>query len=171
MLSVPESSPIREQALAGDLLEAARTVVRATARATGPGERRDLTGAQMDLLLQVRSTPGATVADIAQQLRLARNTVSTLVGQLTRAGLLERVPDPDDGRIARLRLHPAAERRMSTWRARRLGVMAAALAELGPDELAALGAALDPLQRLGRVLAGQVADQLPPEPSGKGEVR
>ena len=67
----------------------ARRLTRAAARAAGPGERRELTGAQMEVLLLVRREPDLPVAEVAARLRLARNTVSTLVGQLVAAGLVQ----------------------------------------------------------------------------------
>ena len=42
------------------------------------------------------------MADAARELRLAPNTVSTLVGRLTAAGLLDRTRAPSDGRSVRL---------------------------------------------------------------------
>jgi len=130
------------ETLAADLLEAARLLTRAAARAAGPGERTGLTGAQMDLLLHVRGTPDSTVAEAAARLGLARNTVSTLVGQLCQAGLVERVPDAGDGRVVRLRLQPEAERRMAAWRARRVAAVAAALRPLTAQESSVLATAL-----------------------------
>ena len=66
-----------------------RTVRRAARR---PGEQEPLPPAQSELLRLAADRPGITVADAAQELRLAPNTVSTLVGRLTAAGLLDRAP-------------------------------------------------------------------------------
>ncbi len=163
------ASPARA-ALAADLVEAARSLVRAAARAAGPGERSGLTGAQLDLLVYVSRNPDRTVAEVAADLRLARNTVSTLVGQLTRDGLLERIADPDDGRVARLRTQPAAGQRMAAWRVRRVEAVAQALSALDPDALDALGRAVAPLRRVGQHLeAGPDTDE--PVSSSRGGAR
>jgi DNA-binding MarR family transcriptional regulator len=138
--------------LAGELLEAARSVVRAASRAAGPGRRQELTGAQMDVLVHVRRNPDCSVADVATSLQLARNTVSTLVGQLTQSDLLERAADAQDGRVTRLRLQPEAEHRMAAWRARRVDAVSAALQLLDDDERGQILAALPALRHAGRAL-------------------
>jgi DNA-binding MarR family transcriptional regulator len=134
------------------LVDAARRLTRAAARAAGPGERRELTGAQMELLVLVRRRPDLPVADAAAALRLARNTVSTLVTQLDAAGLVERRTDPSDGRVVRLRLSPAAEERMAAWRARRVAAVQAALLRLDEADRRALRAAVPALERAAAVL-------------------
>jgi DNA-binding MarR family transcriptional regulator len=144
---------------AAALIEAARRLTRAAARAAGPGERRELTGAQMELLLLVRREPDLPVAEVAARLRLARNTVSTLVGQLVAAGLLERGADAADGRLVRLRLAAAADQRMQQWRARRVAAVEAALRDLDPGDLAALHAALPALERAAAVLEERSAPE------------
>jgi DNA-binding MarR family transcriptional regulator len=147
---VTSSTDTATQAAA--LIEAARRLTRAAARAAGPGERRELKGAQMELLLLVRREPDLPVAEVAARLRLARNTISTLVGQLVATGLLERGADAADGRVVRLRLTAAADQRMQQWRTRRVAAVAAALADLDAGDLAALHAALPALERAAAVL-------------------
>jgi DNA-binding MarR family transcriptional regulator len=137
---------------AAALVDAARRLTRAAARAAGPGERRELTGAQMELLVLVRRRPDLPVAEAAAALRLARNTVSTLVGQLDAAGLVERRTDPADGRVVRLRLTPAAEERMARWRARRVAAVRVALERLGDADRAALKGAVPVLARAAALL-------------------
>ena len=121
--------------LADELLEVSGALVRAARRSVGDGLRVELSVAQMELLRLVRRCPNLAVADAAAELHLARNTVSTLVGQLTSLGLLERAPDEHDGRVGRL------------------AATAAAVAELSPDEAAAVAKALPSLRQLGARLA------------------
>ena len=144
-----QASSTDAETLAGDLVEAARGLIRASSRAAGPGERQGLTGAQFDLLRHVGRHPDQPVADVAAALQLARNTVSTLVGQLCEAGLLERVPDPRDGRVVRLRLQPGADKRMADWRRRRTRAVVTALEQLGADEREVLAAAVPVLRAVG----------------------
>ena len=76
--------------------------IRRSGRLVGrPPELSELTGAQLDLVRLVGRRPAVSVAQAAAELRLAANTVSTLVRQLTDAGLLLRRVDPVDRRIAR----------------------------------------------------------------------
>jgi DNA-binding MarR family transcriptional regulator len=107
-----------------------------------------LPAAQVDLLRLVHQQPGIGVADAAARLRLAANTVSTLVGQLTDAGLLRRERDPADRRSARLVLTPAGDQRIAAWRARRAAAAAAALGALADEDRASLQAAIPALERL-----------------------
>ena len=102
----------------------------------------------LELLNLVRRRPGVRVGDAARALRLASNTVSTLAGQLSDAGLLERHPDDSDHRGVRFYLTAAADTELSGWRDHRLDLLAQALAELEPDDRAHIGSALPALGRL-----------------------
>ena len=58
---------------------------------------------QIDLGTPPDST-GVRASDVAAALGLDKSTVSRGIAQLERIGLIERVPDPDDGRARLLRL-------------------------------------------------------------------
>jgi DNA-binding MarR family transcriptional regulator len=113
------------------------------------------TTAQLELIRLVRRNPDLSVADAAAELGVAPNTVSTLVRQLADAGTLERVRDRSDGRVVRLRLTPETRRRVEAWLDRRTAVTALALAELGPDDRAALRQALPVLAAVAGALEQQ----------------
>src|ERR1700679_1843170 len=94
--------------------------------------RRDLPDevlppAQVELLGFIDRTRGVRVSDAAAALQLAPNTVSTLVHQLTGAGLARRERDPDDRRSVRLWPTPEAERVLSVRREFRRRAVAGAL--------------------------------------------
>ena len=64
-----------------------------------------LTGAQHQLLLAVRGHRGQpSIGEVAQHLLLRHHSVVELVDRAVAAGLVERVDDPDDQRVVRLRL-------------------------------------------------------------------
>jgi DNA-binding MarR family transcriptional regulator len=88
------------------------------------------------------------VTEAAEALALAPNTVSTLVGQLTDAGLLRREPDRDDRRVARLHVTEAARHRIEAWRDQRIELTARAVCRLAPADRDALAAAVPALTRL-----------------------
>jgi DNA-binding MarR family transcriptional regulator len=92
--------------------------------------------------------PGITVADAAQELHLAPNTVSTLVGQLTRAGLIRRSRGASDGRTALLTVTDRATKRLDEWQDLRAELTGKALARLSADDQRALAAAVPALLRL-----------------------
>jgi DNA-binding MarR family transcriptional regulator len=107
-----------------------------------------LSPSQVELLRTVLDNPGIGVREAAEHLRLAPNTVSTLVGSLTDAGLLTRGRDEQDGRAARLRMTPAAGKRRAAWRDRRSQVIGAALRDLEPVDREAITRAIPALERL-----------------------
>jgi DNA-binding MarR family transcriptional regulator len=144
----------RTEKLAERLLEVSSSLIRAARSAAAEGARRDVTIAQMELLRLVRRRPDITATEAATELRLARNTVSTLVGQLEVQGLLERVRDENDGRVVRLRLLPPAQERMAAWRERRLRATTAAVSGLSAAEMAAIADAVGPLEVVALALRG-----------------
>jgi DNA-binding MarR family transcriptional regulator len=142
--------------LAEDLLAALGLVRRHLRRSVGrPFPLSALSDAQAELVRTVRRNPGISVAEAAAELGLVPNTVSTLVGQLTERGLLQRTPDESDRRVARLTLTEPAREQVEAWRDRRTALVSGALDDLTPDERAALRSALP-------VLTG-LAERLHPE--------
>ena len=135
--------------LPGELLGAISQVRRAARRAVRQAwEQESLPPAQSELLRLAADRPGITVADAAQELRLAPNTVSTLVGKLTAAGLLHRSRDPQDARTALLTITESARSRLAQWRDLRADLAAGALSRLTAADRRALAAALPALLRL-----------------------
>jgi DNA-binding MarR family transcriptional regulator len=117
-------------------------------RAAGqPWLLQSLGSSQLELLRLIRRQPGVSVADAATELGLAANSVSTLVGQLSEAGLIRRAPDPTDRRVARLTLTSTA-RRHTAWRDRRSAVAATAIGRLSARDRALLENALPVLDKI-----------------------
>jgi len=140
-------------ALSGELLAALNSIRRsARRRARRPVELAELTGAQLELVRVVRRRPGISVADAAQELRVAPNTVSTLVRQLGERGFLERTADETDRRVARLDLAPDVRRRVDAWRDRRAVLVGEAIAALPPREQERLAKALPALAHVAGLL-------------------
>jgi DNA-binding MarR family transcriptional regulator len=121
--------------LARDLLEgwaAGRRLLRRRVR-SAMGEPA-LPTAQVELLRLVETEPGIRVGDAARSLRLAPNTISTLVHELKQAGLLESGAGDGDGRAVHLSLTDAARKRLGRWRDERVQTLAAALAVLSESD-------------------------------------
>lgn len=129
-----------------DHMGALRRSIRRASGSTWPG--RALTNAQIDLVRVVRDQPGISVAEAAAELRLAPNTVSTLVGQLTDTDIVTRASDERDRRVARLRLTGAAEQRFREWSDERHHVVTAAIDALPASRRRALVKALPVLVEL-----------------------
>ncbi len=76
-----------------------------------------LTAAQHQLLLAIRGHPGPdapTIGDVAGHLLLRHHSAVGLVDRTASAGLVERLHDPADHRIVRLRLTRLGKRRLAS---------------------------------------------------------
>jgi DNA-binding MarR family transcriptional regulator len=139
----------QDRRVADGLLATFAAIRRAGRRySTRPVELSSLTGAQLELARLVRRRPGGSIASAAEELRLAPNTVSTLVGELTAAGLLLRRVDPTDRRVASLELSPALGRKIDAWRDRRVTALGEAIHRLPDDERLRVERALPVLARI-----------------------
>jgi DNA-binding MarR family transcriptional regulator len=145
---VAERPPPPAQA-AADLFTAIGAIRRTARRAARQvWAQQPLPPAQSELLRLAAARPGLTVADAAQELRVAPNTVSTLVGRLTEAGLLNREKSTHDGRTALLTATDKAQRRLAEFRDLRAELAGEALARLTPQDQQALAGAVPALLRL-----------------------
>lgn len=82
-----------------------------------------LTTAQHQLLLAIRGHEGPaepTVGDVAAHLLLRHHSTVELADRAQAAGLVERVADPDDHRIVRLRVTREGARRLARLSAQHL---------------------------------------------------
>jgi DNA-binding MarR family transcriptional regulator len=145
---VAGDQPVRDERAAE--LIAAISIVRRTARRTvrQAWQQDPLPPAQSELLRLAADRPGITVADAAQELRLAPNTVSTLVSRLTNAGLLSRAKGATDGRTALLTVTDKARQRVAEFRDLRAELAGRALAQLPDADQQALAAAVPAMLRL-----------------------
>ncbi|HEV8632249.1 MAG TPA: MarR family transcriptional regulator [Thermoanaerobaculia bacterium] len=91
-----------------------------------------------------------TIGELAAAEQVRPPTISRLVRDLERDGLVRREDDPDDGRVQRIRATRAGEALLAAGRARRVAVLAAALAALPPADRRALDRAAPLLERLAR---------------------
>ncbi|HXF21954.1 MAG TPA: MarR family transcriptional regulator [Streptosporangiaceae bacterium] len=132
-----------------ELLAAISAVRRASRRmvrhawATEP-----LPTAQSELLRLIATRPGMTVAEAARELRLAPNTVSTLVGRLAGQGLLSRQRSLADSRSVQLTVTDKAQRRLAEFRDLRAELASEALATLPDEDQRTLVSAIPALVRL-----------------------
>jgi len=143
------------------LLPAIGAVRRLLRRVAGPAFAvgDPLPASQREVLMTVGRYPGSAVAEIAHELGLAPNSVSTIVTQLVAAGLLVRETDPHDRRVGRLTLTAQACERVEQARARRRGALHEALDRMRPEQVAALVAGVDALEALAAQLQELELDQ------------
>ncbi|MBV9547211.1 MAG: MarR family transcriptional regulator [Chloroflexi bacterium] len=132
--------------LLGKVGRALRYRTRATQDALG------VTGSEAELLRLLGRRPGLPVQAAAAELGIASNSVSTLVKQLGREGLVDRGSDPLDGRVAVLKLTPQAEAWVKEVGSAREEALTRALAQLSPDDTSKLERALPALAHLAQAL-------------------
>jgi DNA-binding MarR family transcriptional regulator len=116
--------------------------------------REPLPAAQLEVLRTVAAQPGSSVKSIAAVLGTAPNTVSTLVGGLTAARLLDRSRDPANRRAVQLTLTEHARLLIDELTDHRRRVAAQAITALDPADSAALRDALPALRRMLTLLGG-----------------
>lgn len=138
--------------LTADLFGAVGRFRRQVRRSAGPAIGTGLPESQAELLRLVGRRPGISVREAATELGLAPNTASTLVSRLCADDMVIRTVDPDDRRIGRLQLTDAAQRIADASRAARRATLAAALARLDGDQIAALRDGVAVLDTLTHVL-------------------
>ena len=143
------------KAEAAELLAAIGAVRRVARRAVrGSAEAGALPPARSELLRLVTRRPGIGVAEAAQELRLAPNSVSTMVSQLAAGGLLSRGRAESDGRSVRLTVTDAGAARVDQWRDLRTELAARALDRLPLADRQAIRAAVPALSRLAEQMEG-----------------
>jgi DNA-binding MarR family transcriptional regulator len=149
----PGTTAVVTQDTAAELLAAISAVRRTARRAVRQRWHAEpLPTARVELLRLVAAQPGITVAEAAGELRLAPNTVSTLVGRLVSDGLLTRGRVLGDGRTVRLSVTAKARQRLASYRDLRAELTRSAMARLAPADAEALAGVVPALFRLAEEL-------------------
>jgi len=134
---------------AGALFTAVGAIRRVARRAVrGSSATQALPPARSELLRLAARRPGISVAEAAHEMRLAPNSVSTMVSQLTADGLLSRGRATSDGRTVRLTPTAAATERIAQWHDIRTDLAGRALGQLDEADRQAIRAAIPALTRL-----------------------
>lgn len=121
----------------------------------------ELAEAQIDVIRALPRGTSSGPAEIADRLRLSRPTVSNLLGTMEAEGLVDRAPDPSDGRRVTVRASARALDLFDRFDAANAALVTRATAALDDADRAALGRALPALERLCAVL-GAREEPLPP---------
>ena len=103
---------------------------------------------QVALLVAIKYAPGITVGGLAAEERVSTAAMSKRVSRLERGGLVARTRSEADRRCIGLTLTEDGQRTLRRVRSRRTAWLASRLGTLTPAELAAVGAAVEPLARL-----------------------
>lgn len=116
-------------------------------------QKSGLSALDSQILMAIRQNPGAGISDLAQAEQMSRPTMSVHVKRLEAAGWIEResADGASDKRRVALALSEAGSQALAAVRRSRTDWLVNRLALMEPGELAALDAAVGPLDRLVRL--------------------
>ena len=162
--------PVNPSDVEGDLRElvdSIRPVIGALKRSGPPPlpfhevfERCSLGPRHAPVLMTVALEGQASVSEIAERLDLSLSTTSLLVGELSRAGLVERAEDERDRRRTLVQLPDGYREAAQAWLEARLEPLRRTLGRLTPEARAGF---IEGWRILRQEIAGLDGD--PPEPS------
>ena len=112
----------------------------AAAEATG------LTPTSTSALATIERHGPLTPSELAQLERVQRPTVTRTLGCLEREGLVERTPDPADGRSSLVSVNAAGRERLRRLRGRKNAYLAKRMREMPADDVATLERAAEILE-------------------------
>jgi DNA-binding MarR family transcriptional regulator len=124
----------------------------------------DLDGAAYGLLALLQDTGPLRASDLVTRLGLDKSTVSRQVATLVDLGLVDRAPDPVDGRAQVLTPSPEGSARLERIREVRRARWEADLSDWPASDVATLAGLLQRLNRIGE--AHEAAEIRRPGPTG-----
>lgn len=128
--------------------------------ATGRDRRREghLDRSAYTLLSRLELSP-MSISELSTVLGLDTSTLNRQTGALTRAGLVDRIPDPS-GRLARkFQIRPEGQQRLDQERQQNVEAMARVLREWSSEEVADLAGILARFNQSIELLNGRVWDR------------
>ncbi|MDO8105837.1 MarR family transcriptional regulator [Isoptericola sp. b441] len=136
----------RPDAALADVVARLRRAMRRAARSADPDN--PLAVAQLELLSCVAENPGARPGEVARLLRLAPNSVTTLVRGLLQRRLITRASGGTDRRTVALRLTADGAHAVARWQATNTAILRQALAGMSRQRQDLITAALPALREL-----------------------
>jgi DNA-binding MarR family transcriptional regulator len=130
--------------LAGHL----RLVIVRAARRLRQEAGSDLSPSLTAALSTVERHGPLTPSELASRERIQRPTATRVVGRLEEMGLVQRTPDPQDGRSSLVAATAEGSALLQALRTRKTAFLAERLERLDPEERAALDRAADILERM-----------------------
>ena len=140
----PTQAPDTDLLLAARFRLAVTRLARRLRQQSGEG----LTPSQTSALAAIERHAPLTPSELATIERVQRPTATRVLNALTEAGLVEREPDPLDGRITRVRVTDAGAEVLERGRLRKTAYLARRLQRLAPEDLATLERAAELIEDL-----------------------
>lgn len=117
-------------------------------RQEAAGETGGLTPTATAALATIERHGPLTPSELADVERVKRPSVTRTLGCLEREGLVERTPDPADGRSALVTINAAGRERLRRLRGRKNAYLARRMRELDAEDVATLERAAEILDRM-----------------------
>jgi DNA-binding MarR family transcriptional regulator len=139
------------QTIETDLAETAahlRLVINRAARRMRQEAGTELRASHASALTSVELHGPLTPSELAEIERIKRPTATRVLRGLEEEGLVERTPDPKDGRSALISLTGEGRERLRRLRQRKNAYLARRMRDLDPREVATLNRAAEILERL-----------------------
>jgi DNA-binding MarR family transcriptional regulator len=143
---------VRVEREIGLLLRRSRAISARLARELHP----DLDGAAYGLLALLQDSGALRASELVLRLGLDKSTVSRQLSSLVDLGLVDRAPDPDDGRAQVLTPSREGAARLARIREARRARWEADMADWPRDDVVKLGELLGQLNRLGEAREAEV---------------
>jgi DNA-binding MarR family transcriptional regulator len=151
----PHEAFVRLEREIGLLLRRSRAISDRLARELHP----DLDGAAYGLLALLQDAGPLRASTLVARLGLDKSTVSRQIASLVGLGLVDRAPDPVDGRAQVLTPSAEGAARLARIRDVRRARWEADMSDWPPEDVVALGELLARLNRLGEAREQEAADQ------------
>lgn len=143
--TAPAAAPVAPTDLAPSLRLA---IVRLARRLRSEQADSGLTPSMASALASIERAGPISLGELAAVEQVAPPSLTRIVGRLEDAGLVDRVIDSADRRIARMEITDAGRRLLQKVRSRKTAFLARRLAALTPEERAVLADALPLLEAL-----------------------
>ena len=111
-----------------------------------------ITPSQGSVLFRIEQSEPVRMGVLAHHERITPATLSKVVDSLESLGLVEREPDPLDGRVTLVKVSPAGRQLIEAQRAASTRALEQALAKLTPADRDALLQSMTSLERLAEIL-------------------
>ena len=125
-----------------------RLAVTRTARRLRQEAGSDLGPSSTSALAVIESRGPLTPSEVATIERIKRPTATRIVARLEQEGLIDRAPDPDDGRSALLSVTASGRELIRKLRSRKTAFLARRMRELPDADVAALERAATVLEQM-----------------------
>lgn len=144
----PVTPPPTLDAQARQLADGLRLSITRLARLMRQQSDAGLTPTQLAALATIDRSGPLPIGALADEEQIGAPTATKIVDKLEASGHVARAADASDRRVTRVQITPAGHQLLTELRARKTAWLSTRLAELSPDDLAALDAAAAVLERL-----------------------